>query len=272
MHAEHVRAGAFYFCATKLGRAGFDEQIDCDECLRGANGSFAITRGERGSGVFLDPFWLNSEIPSVRLHGETHDDRRDTLGIRLWGRTGRLGFDWTMAHQIGHHGSREVDAWGSFSSQDWLLADSPWRPRATVHFDLASGGDEHGVMRTFHPLYSSSSYLGEGRLLSLSNLILLAPGLSVTPTSSTRVSVEYGMAWRFDPEDSVYGFGLRAYPGSDDVAGNEIGGLLRVEARWEGPANLSVACGYERLFAGTVFDRAGLPDGEHAFLSVTLRL
>lgn len=65
-HGRRARAGAFGFCATRLGEHGFDERIDCDECLRGANASFVLTAVERERSTFFDPFWFHSSSPASR--------------------------------------------------------------------------------------------------------------------------------------------------------------------------------------------------------------
>lgn len=272
-HGRHARAGAFGFCATRLGAHGFDERVDCDECLRGANASFVLTADERDRSTFFDPFWFHSELPGVSLQGSVADDRRDTFGVRLWGRDRRLGFDLTLARQVGHHGEHDVNAWALFSAQDVRLSEASWEPRATLNVDVASGGSANAgtQVRTFHPLYSSSNYLGEGRLLSLANLVRLAPGLSVAPTPRTRLSLEYGWAWRFASDDALYGLGLRAYPGTSAVRENELGRLLRLEGRWSDDHGLSLALGFEHLQPADGLASAGLASGAFAFASLTYR-
>lgn len=271
VHGERARVSAFALWATHLGADGFDESVDEGQRLHGVTGSIVLAGGERGAGTFVEPFWLHSRVPDVRVHGRLHDDRRDTLGVRLFGRAGRFGFDATAAQQLGSHGDRAVAAWGAFSRQDVLLADVPWQPRATLRVDVASGGGPHGGVHTFQPLHASSNYVSEGRLLALANLVLVGAGVTMAPTADSRLSAEWAVARRFASDDAVHGGGLRAYPGTASVGGAEIGWLLRVEGRWNGPANLVVACGYERLVAGEVLGRAGLPGADYAFASVTIR-
>lgn len=272
-HGARARFGAFWLSATRLGEHAFDDDVDSDERLRGANGSIELRAFERDHHAFLDPFWFHSDLPEVALQGTVEDERRDTFGLRLWGRERRHGFDVTAAHQFGRHGDQGVQAWALFAGYDVRLSDASWDPRATLGLDVASGGnaDAGAELRTFHPLYSSSSYLGEGRLLALANLVRIAPGVSVSPTPRTRVSLEYGWAWRFAPDDAAYGGGFRAYPGTAGLRDHEIGQLVRLESRWNGDVGWSIAFGLEHLRPSRSLRDAGLDSGSYAFLSLTYR-
>src|SRR5690606_18002811 len=125
---------------------------------------------------------------------EVGTDRRDTSGVRLRGSRAAFGWDWTVARQGGHTlAGRHVDAWGVFALQRLALSESGWKPKLTLHLDLASGGGlrDGGGVRTFHPLYASSSYLGESQFLGLSNLMLISPGIMLSPSATTTLSFEY---------------------------------------------------------------------------------
>lgn len=273
VQGRRLRLGAFDLRATRLGSGAFDEEVDEDVRLQGLNASVNVSADPSRAGLVVDPFWLHSEDPAFRAGAHTGRDERDTFGARVFGRRGRLRFDWTAALQTGEFEGRDVEAWGLFAVQSVELSDEGWRPRLTSHIDVASGGGMHGEgpLRAFHPLYSSSGYLGEGRLLSLSNLVLAAPGIALSPTPKLDLSAELGFARRFTEDDAVVGGGLRAYPRTDEVSGHGIGRLLRIAGNWRLNDAASLAWSYEHLAAGDVLDRAGLPSGRFAFVSLTLR-
>lgn len=168
---------------------------------------------------------------------------------------------------------RDIDAWGLFAVQSLQLSDRGWKPRLTAHIDVASGGGAggSGTLKGFNQLYASSGYLGEARFLSLGNLVLIAPGISFSPVPTVNVSAEYGFARRFAEDDAVYAGGMRAYPGSRNVPGHEIGGLLRVAASWSVTEHLTLFFNYEHLAAGEVLERAGLPSGSYGRVGATFR-
>ena len=272
VHGRRLRLGAFDLRVTRLGRGAFDEKINRAEHLRGINASLVVS-ADGGANVYLDPFWIQSENPNFRSGGRIGRDRRDTYGARLWGRQGALRFDWTLVRQTGESLGRDIDAWGLFAVQSLALSDKGWKPRLTAHADVATGGRAQGTgtAKGFNPLYASSSYLGEGQFLSLSNLLLVAPGISVAPTAATTLSVEYGSARRLRETDAAYAGGLRAYAGTQNVSGHEIGGMLRVVWTWTATKHLTLSLNHERLTAGDVLRRARLPSGSYGYVGATFR-
>ncbi|MFC5568739.1 alginate export family protein [Lysobacter yangpyeongensis] len=272
-HGARYRVGAFDLRATRLGHGGFDETTDHAEALRGLTASFIVSRGE-GPNTYLDPFWFHTTNPRLRVAGRTGRDDRDTIGARLWGRVGAARFDWTAVRQSGNSiDGRRIDAWGIFAVQSLALSDDGWKARMTSRVDVASGGGAYGSgpIRDFHPLYASSNYLGEGQFLGLSNLLMVTPGIALSPTPHTTLSFEYGHARRLRTNDAVYAGGLRAYAGTQDVSGHDVGRLARVSGNWNATPNLSLSMNVEHFATGDALARAGYPSGHYAYVSATYR-
>lgn len=272
-HGRRLRLGVFDFRATRLGRGAFDERINYAERFQGFVGSIVVSPvGEKPS-AFVDPFWFHTENPALRVAGGVAADSRDTFGFRVWGKRGRLAFDWTLARQSGRYGSRDVDAWALFGIQTVALSTQGWKPRVVARIDVASGGGAYGAgtLKSFNHLYASSGYLGDGLFLSTSNLALITPGFFVSPTRKTNLSLEYGIAQRLSAADAVYGGLMRAYAGTQNVAGHSVGGLLRLGANWTPRVNLTLFADFEYLSRGDVLRRAGIPSGSYTQVGLTFR-
>ncbi len=273
VHGARYRVGAFDLRATRLGRDAFDEKVNPAEKLRGLTASFIVSRGE-GPNTYLEPFWYHTENPALRLGERSGLDDRDTFGARLWGRVGKARFDWTLARQSGRSlDNRRIDAWGLFAVHGLALSESGWKPQLTARIDIASGGGAYGTgpVRDFNPLYASSSYLGEGQFLGLSNLLMISPGITVSPTPRTRLSLEYGHARRLQDSDAVYAGGMRAYAGTQDVPGHYIGGITRLSGSWSTTPSLTFAADFEYFAAGDALARSGYPSGRYGYVSATYR-
>jgi hypothetical protein len=272
VHGPRWRLGAFDLRATRLEGGALDEQIDDSESIRGWDASCIVSAGPKAANVYLDPFWIHSDNARFRYGGRSGRDERDTYGARLWGARGDVRFDWTLARQTGQYTDRQIGAWGLFAVQSLTLSDEWWKPRLTAHIDIASGGgvDETGRVKGFSQLYASSNYLGDARFLSTSNLCLFAPGLSASPTPTSNLSIEYGFARRLVENDAVYAGGMRAYQGTQEVPGHEIGGLLRFAAAWSATDHVTLFCNYEHIVRGSVLERAQVPSGSYGYVGVTI--
>lgn len=271
LHGQRWRIGAFDFRATRLGSGAFDDGINPRETLRGLNAGIAVGDG----GVsFLEPFWFHTTQAAHRVAGRIGADDRDSVGLRWWGRHGAMKFDATLVRQFGRTvGGRRIDAWGLFATQSLALSESGWKPRLTARLDLSSGGGAwgDGAVRTFHPLYASSSHVSEGQLLALGNLVAITPGIVVAPTPRTTLSMEAGHLRRWTSDDAVYATATRPYAGTQDVPGTHVGELLRLGATWTPDPRLSLRLNLEHLHTGSVLRRAGHDSASFAFLDVTLR-
>lgn len=271
VHARRWRIGAFDFRATWLGAGAFDEGVNPRETLSGLNASIVVGDREASS---VEPFWFHTHRPAHRVAGRLGHDDRDSIGFRWWARRGAMKYDWTLARQSGRTvGDRRIDAWGLFAVQSLALTDSGWNPRLTGRIDLTSGGGawSDGAVRTFHPLYASSSYVSEGQLLALGNLLVFAPGVTVTPTPRTTMSFDVGHVRRWATDDAVYATATRAYANTQNVPGHHVGELLRVGATWSPDPQLSLRFTLEHLRAGSVLRQAGHTSASFAFFDLTLR-
>jgi hypothetical protein len=258
--AAGYKVTLFEFRATRLAAGAFDEGVRGDTLLRGAMADIALAH--RGGDAVLQPFWLHTTMQATAANGGGIDTR-DTLGARLTGSRGPMRWDWTIARQQGRAGARDAHAWGLFAVQSLSLSTRGWKPRLTSHVDFAS--------RDFNPLYASSSYLGEGQFLGLANLLLVAPGIAVSPSPRTTLSLEFGHARRVASDAPAYAGATRAYAGTASAGGRHIGNLTRLAAEWKASRHWSFNASFERLAAGSVLDQAGFASGSYVQVGGTVR-
>jgi hypothetical protein len=258
--AAGYKVTLFEFRATRLAAGAFDESVRGDTLLRGAMADIALAH--RGGDAMLQPFWLHTTMQATAANGGGIDTR-DTLGARLTGSRGPMRWGWTIARQQGRAGARDAHAWGLFAVQGLSLSTRGWKPRLTSHVDFAS--------RDFNPLYASSSYLGEGQFLGLANLLLVAPGIAVSPSPRTTLSLEFGHARRVASDAPAYAGATRAYAGTASAGGRHIGNLTRLAAEWKASRHWSFNASFERLAAGSVLDQAGFASGSYVQVGGTVR-
>jgi hypothetical protein len=273
LHTDRFRLSVFRGYVTILGTGGFDEHVNHGEELTAVNGSISLLPFSKSQSLFLDPLWFHTY--NLKDPGATSGlGHRDTYGARLWGRRGPVVFDWMAFRQTGDHLGRDVDAWGATFDTGYQLFSDGWKPRVGLRLDLASGGgsyDKTGTIHAFSPVYQSSSYLGEGKLLGDSNLMLISPTLSLTPLKPVKVSMEYDLVRRMNENDAFYASGLKPYAGTQNVKGYEVGTFGRINVDWAVTPNVGIEMEAERLQAGHVLHRAGYGSGNYLLLGLDLK-
>ncbi|MEL6536018.1 MAG: alginate export family protein [Bacteroidota bacterium] len=260
-HRDRFRLGAFAFYRTQQHKGFFVESINKEESLLGLNASLILYK--KGKSVaYLDPFWMHTENSRFRSGPNVGLDRRDSYGTRFWGQFYPFAFDWTFALQSGRFMNRDIQAWGVFLLQSLTLTDHSWKPKITLHIDAASGGNGSGdgPVRGFSQLYAGANYLGQGRFLSLTNLLFISPGISLTPLPKSKLSLEYGFAQRLVEHDAVYSGARKAYPDTQGVQGLQIGNQLRITGNWSPAKPIQLFGGFELFTAGDVLRLVHYPD------------
>lgn len=275
-HHRKFRVGAFDFKVTRPGSGAFDETVNHDEQLKGANASIAVLNDKASGDLFVEPFLYR--VTNIRdAAGSTAaPGRRDTWGARVWGNRGPVQWDWTAFRQTGVHDGRKVDAWAASFIQNMLVYNGNGvRVRAGGHVDLASGGNSYGTrgsIRSFNQLYASVGYLGQGLLLSQSNIVVVAPAVAIAPVQGLTINLDYAFLHRQNQNDAIYGGLMRPYAGTQNVRGSDVGTYARATASWSIISNLTLDLEAERLFAGDVLKKAGYPKGgTYGMTSLTFR-
>jgi hypothetical protein len=161
-----------------------------------------------GGGPSLDLYWLGVNRDDRAVNGTTGNERRHTIGTRVWGTLGATGFDAELeaAIQLGELGEKSLRA-GMLSAElgyrrpDWWSA-----PRFQLGADWASGDDEPGgSVQTFDPLFPlGHRYLGEIDVQGRSNVVALSGGVTLRPFPATTAKLLVHRFWRASREDALY--------------------------------------------------------------------
>lgn len=274
LQTEKFRIAAFTGSVTKLGLGTFDEGINHGEKLQAFTASVVLDHNN-GTNIFFDPAFYHRYVLDGIAGISTGPDHRDTYGARLWGKSGPINFEVMGFRQTGDHMGRNVSAWMSSISSNLLLSPNGMRPRVGFRVDLASGGagdvSKTGTVQGFDVVYQSTSYLSEGHLLGYTNLALFSPTIAFTPLKNVTINAEYDWVRRLSQHDAFYAQGSKPYPGTANVLGYTVGGYGRLIAEWEATRNVFFELEADRLSAGEVLHRAGLPSSNFLLMSVVLR-
>lgn len=267
VRTSNLRADVFDFQFTKLGSEGLsDDKIDHGRRFSGVTTGYALPKTLFGkSKLYFEPFYWRLRTSKQRWGTQTATEERTYFGARLWGSAGDFNIDWTVNHQTGQFGTRDIDATQVFMAQTMAVGKSSWKPRVGVHMDYATGGGSNGVGKigTAISPFGNGIYYSYSGGITPSNFIGIAPNVSFAPVKPLKVALEYQFAWRENENEPAYKGSGAAYAGTAGVDGKAIGQVARFQAVWSITKRLSFTARYEHVFTGKVLERANYRDSDY---------
>jgi hypothetical protein len=261
VRGKGVRADIFDLKPTQYGHEGTSDDVtERRRRFSGVSAGIVLPKTWLGgSELYLDPFLWRLRDRAAVWGGVTAREERMFYGLHLWGDAGPLDLDWTLNHQGGHYDGRPISAWQLFAAQTYRLGKAKTAPRVGVHFDYASGGGAYGkgTLRTALAPFGNNIYYSYQLFATPTNLIALAPNVSVTVLPKLRLALEYQLTWRDSLRDAVYRANGSALAGTQNVRGRKIADTLRAQAVWSITRRLSFTGRYEHLRAGPALTQAG---------------
>ena len=258
---SRVRADLFDFKFTRFGYEGIgDDRADDGHRFSGVTTGVVLpTSLLGGSKLYLDPFYWRLRSDDAVWGGQTAQEKRYYAGVHLWGDAGPVTIDWTVNHQGGSHGAKDIDAWQVLLAQTYRLGAKSTAPRIGFHFDYASGGGAYGgdTLRSSFSPFGNNIYYSYQLFLTPTNLIAVAPNFTFSPLPKVRLTAEYQLAWRDDVRDAVYRANGSAFAGTQLVDDVKIANVARLQAVWTITPRLSFTGRYEHLAAGPSLTQAG---------------
>jgi len=261
-----VRADMFDFYLTQLGAEGTgDDNIDKTRRFTGITAGYVVPANFLGrSKLYLDPFVWRLRNNAVARGATTAREERMYYGARLWGDVDRVTIDWTVDHQGGTSGDRDIDAWQVLLAQTYRLGAASTAPRIGFHADYASGGGGYGAgaLRSAATPFGNNIYYSYQLFLTPTNLVTVAPSFTFSPIRGVRLTTEYRFAWRADVKDAVYRANGSAFAGTLNVSDRKIADSLRMQMIYSITPRLSFTGRYEHLMAGPSLTRAGYSNSD----------
>ncbi len=262
---SRYRIDAFDFHHVTLGLGGAGDDIS-DQTTRfsGVTAGIVLADGKTAK-LFLDPFVWRERNDKLRWGTTTAREIRHYYGARLWGTRDKLTIDWTVAHQSGSFGDRDIDAWSAFIAQTYLLTPAGVAPRLGIHFDYGSGGGSYGsgTINGARALTAGVIAYSYQSALSPTNLFQISPNVTVSPIKTIDVTVEYQRSYRATESDAVYKGSGSAYAGSQLLRGRHIGDAARLQASWKINPRLSLTTRYEYFQPAGALEKAAAAESHY---------
>lgn len=209
----------------------------------------------------IDLYWLGTERDAAVWSGKTADDRRQTLGGRVWGKV-ESGWDWEVeaAYQLGSHGPRDIRAWMATGEVGYGLSASRFKPHLLVGVDYASGdGDRNdGKVETFDQILPlGHAYLGHADFVGRQNILDWRQEMRVVLRRSWAVTAASHLLWLANSSDALYNAGGAVVRAGAPGARKRVGWEVDLTGGHSFNRYLRVDGGYSHFLAGPAIRATG---------------
>ncbi len=271
-----LRGDVFDFKTTRLATGGTgDDIVDDGRRFSGVSGGVVLpTTLFGGSKLYLDPFFWRLRNSAAVWGTATALETRKFYGLHLYGDIGPANLDWTVNHQGGEFNGRPIEAWLILLQQTYKLGKSKTAPRIGLHFDYASGGGAYGTgtLRNSLAPFGNNIYYSYQLYATPTNLIALAPSLTVNATPKLRVTGEYQVSWRDSLNDAVYRANGQAFAGTQLGDARKVADTIRFQATYPISPRVNLTARYEHLIARGALSDAGYRNSDFLAGWISFRL
>ena len=258
MRPRHDREGAF------------DDSTHESQLLWGV---YATRAPIAARALGLDAYYLVRENDEATFAQGAGAERRQTLGVRLFG--AKDGWHWNLESifQYGRFDGRRLSAWSIASVTGYTWSELTWQPSVQLSTNIASG-DRDGRDRklgTFHPLYPRGNYFSQDAILGPQNFYNAHLFLTLNPCRICSLTIDYDAFWRLSTDDGVYGSNGSLLRSADGSKERWVATALSLAAEWNVNRHLSITAIYTHFSPRDFLEQTG-PSKAVDFFELTARL
>ena len=240
-----------------------DDAVDDSRALWGAYGvrSESPLRG-------VDVYYLGHRNARARFDDAAGDERRHSVGTRVWGRYRAIEYNTELIGQWGNIGAARIRAW-TIASQTSYRFSALNSGQFVIRADATSGDTRRGdgLVGTFSPLFPRGDYFGLIASAGPLNHIDVYPRIEWRLFRRGLVSAGWLTFWRSEHSDGIYTFSGRLLRSGLNTTSRLVGRSPSVTMQWDHSRRLSFV-GHLSAFTAGPFIRETA--GDHPTLFVRL--
>jgi hypothetical protein len=191
-----------------------------------------LTRTELPVVKNMDLYYLGIQKEQATFNNASGEERRHSVGTRLWSSTTNWNYDLEALYQFGEVGNSTISAWTASINTSYTFNQAKFSPELGLKTEIISGdkNKNDGQLQTFNPLFPKGAYFGLAALIGPSNLMDIHPSLSLNFTQNLSWDIDYDMFWRHSVNDGLYAVNVELlYPDNGSNAkwiGNQLTNAL----------------------------------------------
>jgi len=206
----------------------------------------------------IDAYYLGLDRKHAHFDQGTAEERRDTLGTRLWGKAERWDYNVELVYQFGTFGAGDIRAWTVASDIGFTFTSARLRPRVGLKADVTSGDNDpaNADLHTFNPLFPRGAYFGEPAMIGPVNHVDVHPQVDLALGQRVTLTIDWDVFWRQSTHDAVYGPAVQVLiPGARGDA-RFVGDQLELIAEWRINRHVTFTGAYAHFFVGEFLEQA----------------
>jgi len=199
---KNLSADAFYSYYVRNRFGNFNDKFDTDIKLLGLYTSIKGVKYLKN----IEAYFLNVQKSESTYNTFSGQEKRNTVGSRIWGSHYNWNYDIETAYQFGKFDRKSIHAWTFSINNSFNYMINKRIQKIGFKTEYISGDkiQNDGSIETFNPLFPRGAYFGLAALIGPSNLIDIHPFLECQLTQKLNFYVDYDMFWRASENDAIY--------------------------------------------------------------------
>lgn len=259
---------AFASRPVAIDAESFDDASDHSQTFVGVYAVTPIT-----DTFATDIYYLDLNRDDARFAQGTADERRHTIGTRLWSSKTALDYNVEWVYQWGGFGAAEISAWTAASDTGYTFKALKWQPRIGLKADIASGdkNPNNADLNTFNALFPKGAYFTENALIGPANFIDLQPNITLKPVENISVNIGADILWRENTADAIYRQPNIPIAGTAGNTDRYTGTQAFILSTWQINPHASFTATYVHFDVGDAIEDTGGGDSEYIGAWATYR-
>lgn len=220
----------------------------------------------------LDVYYLGFEGVSSGFSDSFGDETRHSVGLRSSGKPGdAFSYNTEVIAQFGTHDGNSIRALNIETDWKFYLAQLSGKPAVGLKFDWSTGDKDQGdgVIHTFNPMFVNPAIYSLAGVNTPANLTSFHPSITVYPSPSIVLFLEYAVFYRTTKSDGFYAPPRFQTRQADGISARHIGDVVGFRASWQINRNISASIMSSYFIAGG-FIKASGPSNNIFYISPTI--
>jgi hypothetical protein len=211
-------------------------------------------------GLRMDLYYIGLERDGTRFVQGVANERRHSIGARLFGRRGGWDHDHEVTLQAGTFGSGDIRAWAVEGEVGYTPQEAPVRPRVSLRYNAGSGDRDpaNPDLETFNAVFPRGGVTTEVFSISPANVLHLRLGIEQRITPRLGVVVATDGFWRTSVRDGLYGAGANVLVVGPASRARYVGWDVDTMVNWRLSRQLVLGLNAGYFRNGTYSREAGL--------------